>query len=232
MALYTYNLEMNKDPLALTKALERAAGQPNQTDPAAPSGSPGVRLWTMHSTDLVADCRVFSVHRQLSSRSPDDHQKHDFYIVRPSNWVNVIPITEDGKVVLIEQFRHGIRSITLEVPGGMVDAEDGGSRIAAQRELLEETGYQGEKLFFLGCNHPNPALQPNICDTYLSVNARHIQVPKFDSTEEIAIRLVPIKEIPSLIRNGQISHALVIVAFQYLQLFCLENPEYAHLNPF
>jgi ADP-ribose pyrophosphatase len=190
-----------------------------------------VRHWVTHSTDLVADCRVFSVHRNLSSRSPED-DKHHFYIVRPSNWVNVIPITADGKVVLIEQFRHGIGGITLEIPGGMVDAEDGGSNIAAERELLEETGYKGEELHFLGCNHPNPALQPNICDTYLSVNATHIQVPNFDSTEEIAIKLVPIKEIPSLISSGQISHALVIVAFQYLQLFCVQNPEYAHLNPF
>lgn len=190
-----------------------------------------VRHWVTHSTDLVADCRVFSVHRNLSSRSPED-DKHHFYIVRPSNWVNVIPITPDGKVVLIEQFRHGIGGITLEIPGGMVDPEDGGSNIAAERELLEETGYKGQELHFLGCNHPNPALQPNICDTYLSVNATHIQVPNFDSTEEIAIKLVPIKEIPALISSGKISHALVIVAFQYLQLFCVQNPEYAHLNPF
>ncbi|MBU6451971.1 MAG: NUDIX hydrolase [Cyanobacteria bacterium REEB67] len=200
---------------------------------ALPISSDSVRHWKTLSTDLVADCRVFSVHRQISSRvSHQGNDTHSFYIVRPSNWVNVIPITEDGKVVMIEQFRHGIGGVTLEVPGGMVDAEDGGSAVAAERELLEETGYQGRELYFLGCNHPNPALQPNICDTYLSVGAAHRQMTNFDSTEEIAIRLVPIKEIPELIANGQISHALVIVAFQYLQLFCLKNPSYAHLNPF
>jgi ADP-ribose pyrophosphatase len=223
---------MNKEPSALAKAILRRPGHAPGPDSAADPGPQTVRPWVTHSTDLVADCRVFSVHRQLSSRSPDDHETHSFYIVRPSNWVNVIPITEDGKVVLIEQFRHGIGGITLEVPGGMVDAEDGGSAVAAERELLEETGYRGEELHFLGRNHPNPALQPNICDTYLSVNARFIQVPNFDSTEEIAIRLVPVKEIPDLMRDGQISHALVIVAFQYLQLFCVQNPKYAHLNPF
>jgi len=210
---------MNKEESALVKARSHA-------------GEQSVRPWVTHSTDLVADCRVFSVHRHLASRAPDVADTHSFFIVRPSNWVNVIPITAEGQVVLIEQFRHGIGGITLEVPGGMVDLEDGGSAIAAQRELLEETGYKGEELHFLGRNHPNPALQPNICDTYLSVNARFIQVPNFDSTEEIAIKLIPVKEIPALIADGQISHALVIVAFQYLQLFCLKNPQYQYLNPF
>ena len=75
-------------------------------------------------------------------------------------------------------------------------------------------------------------MQPNICDTYLSVGAAHVQMPHFDTTEEIAIRLVPLNEVPELISSGKISHALVIVAFQYLQLFTLKNPQYRHLNPF
>ncbi len=98
-----YNLVMNKEPSALTKALNRAPSHEADKGTAADTTTAGllsVRPWVTHSTDLVADCRVFSVHRQLSSRSPDEHETHSFYIVRPSNWVNVIPITEDGKVVL------------------------------------------------------------------------------------------------------------------------------------
>ena len=117
----------------------------------------------------------------------------------------------------------------------MIDEEDGGSLIAGQRELLEETGCSGDDLVFLGRNHPNPAIQSNICDTYLSLNVKQIQVPSFDGTEEVAIRLVPIKDIPRLIKNGMITHALVIVAFHYLEQYCLENVAIAgidQLNPF
>ncbi len=194
-----------------------------------------VRTWTTVGRELVADCKVFSVHKLISQRTTgDSNETHDFFVFRPSNWVNVIPVTADHKVVLIEQYRHGIEQLTLEIPGGMIDAEDPSSLVAGQRELLEETGYCGDDLIFLGRNHPNPAIQNNICDTYVSFNVSQVQVPCFDSTEEVAVRLVPIKEIPALIKSGMITHSLVIVAFHYLQQYCLDHPDQSMeaLNPF
>ncbi len=195
-----------------------------------------VRHWTTINRVLVADCRVFTVHKLISQRTTAGiSETHDFYVFKPTDWVNVIAVTPDYQVVLIEQYRHGIEQVTLEIPGGMIDEEDGGSLIAGQRELLEETGCSGDDLVFLGRNHPNPAIQSNICDTYLSLNVKQIQVPSFDGTEEVAIRLVPIKDIPRLIKHGMITHALVIVAFHYLQQYCLENVAIAgidQLNPF
>ncbi|MFA7335892.1 MAG: NUDIX hydrolase [Candidatus Obscuribacterales bacterium] len=176
------------------------------------------------------------MHKLISQRTTAGiSETHDFYVFKPTDWVNVIAVTPDYQVVLIEQYRHGIEQVTLEIPGGMIDEADGGSLIAGQRELLEETGCSGDDLVFLGRNHPNPAIQSNICDTYLSLNVKQIQVPSFDGTEEVAIRLVPIKDIPRLIKNGMITHALVIVAFHYLQQYCLENEAIAgidQLNPF
>jgi 8-oxo-dGTP pyrophosphatase MutT (NUDIX family) len=196
-----------------------------------------VRHWTTINKELVADCRVFTVHKQISQRTTEGvSETHDFFVFKPTDWVNVVAVTPDYQVVLIEQYRHGIEQVTLEIPGGMIDAEDASSLIAGERELLEETGCSGEALIFLGRNHPNPAIQSNICDTYLTLNVKQTHIPSFDSTEEVAIRLVPIKDIPSLIKNGMITHALVIVAFHYLQQYCLENvsqnPEIDKLNPF
>jgi len=196
-----------------------------------------VRSWTTIGREKIADCRVFSVHKQVSTRTTgDSSETHDFFVFRPNDWVNVIPVTSDYQVVMIEQFRHGIEQITLEIPGGMIDLEET-STIAGRRELLEETGYCGDELVFLGRNHPNPAIQSNICDTFLSLNVQQTQVPIFNSTEEVAIRLIPIKNIPALIKSGLITHALVIVAFHYLQQFCLDNKNAAgldtdRLNPF
>ena len=76
------------------------------------------------------------------------------------DWVNIIPLTDDGQVVLIRQFRHGTQSVTLEVPGGVVEADES-PEAAAVRELAEETGYVPERVKSLGFVSPNPAIQGN-----------------------------------------------------------------------
>jgi ADP-ribose pyrophosphatase len=174
--------------------------------------------WTISETIPLADCKVFSVHKNLAS-APGETALHDFYVLRAHNWVNVIPVTPDGQVVLIEQYRHGIDAVTLEVPGGMVEPDEPSSFSAATRELLEETGYVAEEIIFLGRNHPNPAIQDNHCDSYFARNVKKVQEPQFDSNEDIELKLVPYQAIPGLISTGAITHALVIVAFHYLSLY-------------
>ncbi len=176
--------------------------------------------WKTVQSEQVADCEVFSVCRNRSRWliDGDGQTLQNFYVIHPTNWVNVIPIDEHGQVIMVEQFRHGIQGITLEIPGGMVDPEDESSQHAAQRELLEETGYASDEWTYLGRNHPNPALQSNICDTYLARSARRIAEPRFDGNENIALRLVAVDDIPELILSGTITHALVVVAFHLLHL--------------
>ena len=174
--------------------------------------------WTILNSTQVADCRVFTVHRNLSQR-PRSNETYDFYVLRCPNWVQVIPMTRAGEVLVIEQYRPGTDSVTLEVPGGIVDPEDESSENAAIRELLEETGYHAEKMINLGRLYGNPALQGNHCDVYLAANIELVQEPNFDQIEEIESRLVPYDEIPDLIKSGAINHALVIAAFHYLYLY-------------
>lgn len=221
----------NKD----SNKIKRAFGEPTETKVQSFISNLSVRPWTTIQREKIADCRVFSVHKQISMRTAgDSSETHNFFVFRPHDWVNIIPVTADYQVVMIEQYRHGIEQITLEIPGGMIDAEDVSSATAGERELLEETGFTGDRAIFLGRNHPNPAIQSNICDTYLALNVSQIEVPQFGGTEEVAIRLVPIKEIPSLIADGHITHALVIVAFHYLQQYCRKNRNTVPdaLNPF
>ena len=184
---------------------------------------PTNHIWKTISTETIADCKVFSVNRNICESPAGRHQSHNFYVLHPHNWVNVIPITHDQQVVLVEQFRHGTGNITLEIPGGMIDPEDASSADAAARELLEETGYVAEKLVHLGRNHPNPAIQSNYCETFLAPLVHQIEQPRFESTEYIELKLVPLREIPNLIQSGSITSALVIVAFHYLHLY---KPDY------
>jgi len=97
-------------------------------------------LWRRGRSEQVADCRVFNVRRDFSA-DPRDGRVHDFYVIEAPDWINVIPLTDDGRVVLIEQYRHGTGEVSLEIPGGMVD-EGESPQDAAARELLEETGYE------------------------------------------------------------------------------------------
>lgn len=185
-----------------------------------------IKPWKKIHSEQIADCKVFSVYQnRMCAPDAPDEQAHNFYVIHPTNWVNVIPMTPEGNVLLIEQFRHGIETITLEIPGGMIDASDASPLEAAARELLEETGYQAEELQILGLNHPNPAIQNNVCYSVLAQNVRQVQTPQFDGTEDIAMRLVPLAEIPQLIAKGLITHALVIVAFHWLHLSQMKNEE-------
>jgi len=132
--------------------------------------------------------------------------------------VNIIPITSAHDVVMVRQFRHGIRDLTLEIPGGMVDPDDPSPLVAARREMIEESGYDSERVEALGSIHPNPAIQNNFCHSFVAHGVERRHDPHFDSTEETEVVLVPLARIPELIRGGEITHALVVVAFHWLAL--------------
>lgn len=181
------------------------------------SSDGSVKPWEPVSTDPVYDCRLFSVHHRRS-RSPRTMDVHDVYVLDAPDWVNIIPVTADGQVVMVRQYRHGVADITLEIPGGMVDATDPDPRVAAHREMVEETGYDAETVEPLGCAHPNPAIQGNRCHTFIARNAARRGAPQHGHTEHTEPVLVPLVRVPDLIRSGVITHALVIVAFHLLWL--------------
>jgi ADP-ribose pyrophosphatase len=171
-----------------------------------------IEKWKILRSRIDKDYKIFRV-RADEALSPRTQHLHDFYTLESSHWVNVIPLTPEGQVVMIRQYRHGSREVTLEIPGGLVDEHD--PREAAIRELMEETGYEGEEVTLVGSTNPNPAIFANLCYTYLVRNARKTGEPSFDMNEDIEVELMPLARIPSLIAEGVINHALVIVAFHF-----------------
>lgn len=173
--------------------------------------------WKRLRAEQVADCRVFKVRHDLCA-SPRDASEHDFYCIEAPDWINIIPLTARDEVLMIEQYRHGSNEVTLEIPGGMVD-EDETPEDAARRELLEETGYTAREVLFLGKTRPNPAIQNNWIHTYLARDAAFDHTPVFESTEHTVVRIVPLADVPALIGDGTINHALVVVGFHLLSLY-------------
>ncbi|MBX9667077.1 MAG: NUDIX hydrolase [Candidatus Obscuribacterales bacterium] len=180
--------------------------------------------WKTLSTELLADCKIFAVNRVIAASRSVEEKKGRFFTLDCASWVNIIAITDHAEVLLVRQFRHGIADLTLEIPGGCVDSTDADPLSAAVRELREETGSVAERWSYLGKNHPNPAMQNNLCYTFLAEGVSQVEAPRFDSTgtEQILNSKVPLTNINTLIRSGIITHSLVITAFHYLML---ERPE-------
>lgn len=172
-----------------------------------------IKPWPCVKSRSNDSFRVFSV-RTDSAVSPRTGIEHDFHIIESGDWINVIPLIADHHVVMIRQYRHGARKVTLEIPGGLVDPGDTPEKAAA-RELLEETGYQTEALVQIGAVNPNPALFNNRCYTFVAQNVRKIKEPMPDHAEDIEVVLIPLPDIPDLIQNGEIDHAMVITAFYW-----------------
>jgi len=180
-----------------------------------------IKPWPRIRSQSVQSFRVFSI-RTDTTVSPRTGIEHDFYVIETQDWVNIIPLTADHRVVMIRQYRHGSREVTLEIPGGLVDpgeTQEG----AAARELLEETGYQAEEVVEIGVSNPNPAIFNNRCYTFMARNVTKVRDPAPDQTEDIEVVLFPLIDIPELIRKGKVDHAIVISAFYWYFLHAQEG---------
>jgi ADP-ribose pyrophosphatase len=183
--------------------------------------------WKTVESRKVYSTRIFNLHHHRRHHVQRGH--HDFYVLEAPDWINIIPLTDDEQVVMVRQFRHGTESFTLEIPGGMVDAEDADPKAAARREMEEESGYDSDDIIELGKVHPNPAIQGNYCHTFLARNVRQGEKRELDTTEETEVVLVPLASIKDLIASGEITHALVIAAFSFLHAYN-PPPEFVHRN--
>lgn len=179
--------------------------------------------WERTGQSLHAQCQVFDV-LHARYRHPGRGRERDFVVIEAPDWVNVIALTPDDRLVLVRQFRFGIDDFSLEIPGGVMEpGED--PLTAAQRELREETGHTGQPARVLGHVHPNPAIMNNACHLVLVEQAQRTTGLDWDHDEEIEVLTAPVDEVLGWARTGRIRHALVLDA---LLLF---EPVWERLRP-
>jgi ADP-ribose pyrophosphatase len=148
---------------------------------------------------------------------------HPYYRLCTPDWVNVLPITRDGKAILIKQERVGPFAPILETPGGVVDSGEDDVTRAALRELEEETGYTSRRIIPLASLNPNPAIQSNRCHYFMAfdchVNETRTHFP--DPEELIGVEIVDVRELENLVRLGRINHSLsalcVMLGLKYIK---------------
>jgi len=176
-----------------------------------------VEPWEVDEPTALHHTRVFTLREHQARSRVNPAKAGSFVYLDTGDWVNVIALTPDEQVVLVEQYRHGLGEVTLEIPGGMVDGDEG-PLAAGERELREETGYAGWGARLIGRVSPNPAILTNWCHTVLVPEVDRVGAPDPEGTEELGVRLVPLAEIGDLIQQGVIHHALVVAAFHHLTL--------------
>jgi len=177
-----------------------------------------IEPWRKLFSKPAGDFRIFTI-RSEHKISPRTGKEHNFFVIDSVNWVNVVALTPDRQLVMIEQYRHGSETTELEIPGGMMDAHDASPVATGCRELREETGYEGDGAQIIGKVFPNPAIMSNTCFTVLVENCRCTRAVEFDSAEDLVTRLVPLEQIAGLVAEGKIRHSLVVAALYHFDLW-------------
>lgn len=174
----------------------------------------------MHSPLLPNDPQPWQVeHSEYIHREPWFTVRRDavrmagggyipnYYTFEYPDWINVVAVTTDGELVLIRQYRHGVQEVHYELCAGCVDSGEE-PLMAAQRELLEETGFGGGDWQLLMTISANPGTHANLTYAYLALGVEKLQEQELEITEEISVHLIPRADLLTLLDSGGVLQAL------------------------
>jgi len=168
---------------------------------------------TLSSTYLFND-RWFKVRKDVCE-TPGGKIVDPYYVYEFPTWVGAVPVTGDGKIVMVRQYRHALGETIIEIPGGCVDDTDKDFQEAIARELLEETGYSFSTFDYLGRISPNPSTNTNLLHMFLARGGKKIAEQALDENEEIEVILLTIDELKQLLRENKIVQSMHVSCIMY-----------------
>ncbi len=161
-----------------------------------------IEPWQLLDSSYSFRDRWLSV-RSDTVRLPGGKTLSPYHVVEVADWVNVVAISDMGNVILVEQYRHAVKRVLLEIPAGHVDPKED-REAAARRELLEETGYGDGAWHALGALHPVASRFANQVHSYLALGVRKIGEPLQEESENLIIREMPWTEFVAGLQSGKL----------------------------
>lgn len=168
------------------------------------------KRWEILSSNYIIKNRWLVV-RQDKVLLPNGEIINDYYVQESPDWIIVIAITEDGKYIIERQYRHGVQQIHYELCGGHIEKGEE-PLVAAKRELLEETGYEGGEWTLLMTSTPNPSSMSIICNAFVAKGVKRKRKQSLDATEDIDVLLMDKAEVMDLMMNGKIKQGDMLAA--------------------
>jgi len=161
-------------------------------------------IWTVASSRLLLDRAPWLRVWQQEVHLPNGIVIPDYLLTKGRSFAMIFPLTPEGQVVMVEQYKHGPGHWMLDLPAGYLEEDDPSPLETARRELLEETGYTSEEWHPLGEFVNNPNRSADKACFFLALGARRIQGQHLDEAEDILVRLVPLEEMTGLVLEGRI----------------------------
>jgi ADP-ribose pyrophosphatase len=173
--------------------------------------------WKILSSEYLFRDLWFKVRKDVCE-TPQGKIVDPYYVYEFPEWVTAVPVTEDGKIIMVRQYRHAIGEVCIEFPGGCVDATDPDFETGIKRELLEETGYSFSSYKPLGITSANPSTNNNLMHMFLATGGKKIAEQSLDHNEEIEVDLMTIEEVKQLIRENKILQSMHVTCFLYAMI--------------
>ncbi|RXK86490.1 NUDIX hydrolase [Filimonas effusa] len=175
--------------------------------------------WKTLSSEYIFKDRWLTA-RKDTCKTPSGKIVDPYYVLEYTDWATALPLTEDGKVIMVKQFRQALGEVCIELPGGCVDDTDDTHEDAIRRELLEETGYAFETVHYLGRTSANPSTNSNLMHMFVATGGKKVQDQHLDENEEIEILELEWSEFLQLLEEKRIVQAMhmstIFYAMRYL----------------
>ncbi|MBL7710313.1 MAG: NUDIX hydrolase [Chitinophagaceae bacterium] len=170
--------------------------------------------WKILSSEYLFKDLWFTV-RKDRCETPMGKIIDPYYVYEFPTWVAAVPVTEDGRIVMVRQYRHALGEVCIEIPGGCVDDTDKNPQEAIARELLEETGYSFSSYDYLGKISANPSSNNNLLHMFLARGGKKVAEQKLDANEEIEVVYLTIDELKQLLKENKIIQAMHVSCILY-----------------
>jgi 8-oxo-dGTP pyrophosphatase MutT (NUDIX family) len=167
--------------------------------------------WTLLGSTTLIEDRWLRL-RADRLRTGDGTEIAPWYVLDYPDWASVVALTDDDRIVLVRQWRHAAQAWCLELPGGVMDAEDADPVAAARRELLEETGHDAAGWRLLYGAFPNPAIQTNRLHIVLATGAVPVAPVAHEPGEAITVECLPVAEVLAGLAQGMIGQSMHVGA--------------------